>query len=51
MPPTNTDEGIRLAEELRTTHPDMGVVILSQYAEPVYATQLLEEALIAGRTC
>ncbi len=42
MPPTNTDEGIRLAEELRTTHPDMGVVILSQYAEPVYATQLLE---------
>jgi len=43
MPPTNTDEGIRLAEELRTTHPDMGVVILSQYAEPVYATKLLEE--------
>ena len=42
MPPTNTDEGIRLAEELRTTHPDIGVVILSQYAEPVYATQLLE---------
>jgi DNA-binding NarL/FixJ family response regulator len=43
MPPTNTDEGIRLAEELRTTHPDMGVVILSMYAEPVYATKLLEE--------
>jgi DNA-binding NarL/FixJ family response regulator len=42
MPPTNTDEGIRLAEELRTTRPDMGVVILSQYAEPVYATLLLE---------
>ena len=42
MPPTNTDEGIRLAEELRTTHPDIGVVILSQYAEPVFATQLLE---------
>jgi DNA-binding NarL/FixJ family response regulator len=42
MPPTNTDEGIRLAGELRTTHPDMGLVILSQYAEPVYATQLLE---------
>lgn len=42
MPPTNTDEGIRLAEELRTTHPDMGVVILSQYAEPLYATKLLE---------
>src|SRR6188472_2924407 len=43
MPPTNTDEGIRLAEELRTTHPDMGVVILSMYAEPVYATKLLGE--------
>ena len=43
MPPTNTDEGIRLAEELRTTHPDIGVVILSQYAEPLYATQLLAE--------
>ena len=43
MPPTNTDEGIRLAEELRGTHPGMGLVILSQYAEPVYATQLLEE--------
>jgi DNA-binding NarL/FixJ family response regulator len=43
MPPTNTDEGIRLAAELRRTRPDMGVVILSQYAEPVYATKLLEE--------
>jgi DNA-binding NarL/FixJ family response regulator len=42
MPPTNTNEGIRFAAELRTTHPDMGVVILSQYAEPVFATQLLE---------
>jgi DNA-binding NarL/FixJ family response regulator len=42
MPPTNTDEGIRLAAELRTTHPDVGVVILSQYAEPLYATTLLE---------
>lgn len=43
MPPTNTDEGIRLAAELRMTHPDVGVVILSHYAEPLYATQLLEE--------
>ena len=41
MPPARTDEGIRLANELRTTHPKIGVVILSQYAEPVYATQLL----------
>jgi DNA-binding NarL/FixJ family response regulator len=43
MPPTATDEGIRLAAELRATHPDVGVVVLSQYAEPFYATKLLEE--------
>ena len=42
MPPTHTDEGIRLAAELRETQPDVGVVILSQYAEPVFATKLLE---------
>jgi len=42
MPPTHTDEGIRLAEELRDTHPGIGVVVLSQYAEPLYATKLLE---------
>jgi DNA-binding NarL/FixJ family response regulator len=42
MPPTQTDEGIRIAEELRTTHPDVGVVILSQYAEPAYAVTLLD---------
>src|SRR5690242_11256412 len=42
MPPTHTDEGIRLAEELRATHPRVGVVVLSQYAEPLYATKLLE---------
>jgi DNA-binding NarL/FixJ family response regulator len=43
MPPTDTDEGIRLAAELRTTHPDVGVVILSQHAEPLYATALFEQ--------
>ena len=43
MPPTKTDEGVMLAAELRTTHPEIGVVILSQYAEPLYATTLLEE--------
>ena len=42
IPPTHTDEGIRLAEELRATHPAVGVVVLSQYAEPLYATKLLE---------
>jgi len=42
MPPTSTDEGIRLASELRDTHPTIGVVILSQYADPLYALALLE---------
>ena len=42
MPPTSTDEGIRLAGELRDRHPDMGVVVLSQYADPLYALALLD---------
>jgi DNA-binding NarL/FixJ family response regulator len=42
MPPTNTDEGIRLAEELRDTHPDIGVVVLSQFSDPTYALALLD---------
>ena len=43
MPPTGSDEGIRAAERLRTTHPDVGVVVLSQYAEPAYAVRLFEQ--------
>jgi DNA-binding NarL/FixJ family response regulator len=42
MPPTATDEGIRFAHELRSTHPEIGVVVLSQYAEPDYANALFE---------
>jgi DNA-binding NarL/FixJ family response regulator len=42
MPPTKTDEGIRLAAELRDTHPDMGVVVLSQFSDPTYALALLQ---------
>jgi DNA-binding NarL/FixJ family response regulator len=42
MPPTETDEGIRLAGELRESHPEMGVVVLSQYDDPIYALALLE---------
>ncbi len=42
MPPTHTDEGIRIAAELRETHPRMGVVILSQFSDPIYALALLE---------
>jgi DNA-binding NarL/FixJ family response regulator len=40
MPPTNLDEGIRAAEQFRATHPDLGVVVLSQYVEPGYAHAL-----------
>jgi DNA-binding NarL/FixJ family response regulator len=43
MPPDNSDEGIRLAAELRSKHPEIGVVVLSQHAEPLYATVLFEE--------
>ena len=42
MPPSNTDEGIQVAVRLRQLHPEVGVVILSQYAEPSYALKLLE---------
>jgi DNA-binding NarL/FixJ family response regulator len=42
MPPSNTDEGIRVAEHLRQTCPSTGVVVLSQYAEPQYVLALLE---------
>jgi DNA-binding NarL/FixJ family response regulator len=43
MPPTNSDEGIRFADELRSSHPGIGVVILSMHAEPRYATDLLRD--------
>jgi DNA-binding NarL/FixJ family response regulator len=42
MPPSGTDEGVRIAANLRDTHPEMGVVVLSHYAEPAYALALLE---------
>jgi len=42
MPPTNTDEGIRAATRLRETDPEVGVVVLSQYAIPSYVLALLE---------
>ena len=43
MPPTKTDEGIRIAARLRESHPEIGVVVLSQFAEPAYALALLED--------
>jgi DNA-binding NarL/FixJ family response regulator len=42
MPPGGVDEGIQAAERLRETHPAVGVVVLSQYANPSYALALLE---------
>jgi DNA-binding NarL/FixJ family response regulator/class 3 adenylate cyclase len=44
MPPTQTDEGLRAAQEIRETHPDVGVLVLSQYVEPAYAMELLAES-------
>jgi DNA-binding NarL/FixJ family response regulator len=49
MPPGHADEGIQAAERLRETHPDTGVVVLSQYATPSYALALLESGS-AGRS-
>ena len=43
MPPDHRDEGIRLANELRDTRPEIGVVVLSQHAEPTYAVLLFED--------
>jgi DNA-binding NarL/FixJ family response regulator len=42
MPPGSSDEGIRAAARFRQTHPGLGVVVLSQFAEPSYANALLE---------
>jgi DNA-binding NarL/FixJ family response regulator len=42
MPPGNTDEGIQAAIRLRETNPEVGVVVLSQYATPTYVLALLE---------
>ena len=41
MPPTHTDEGLRAAAEVRSKHPEIGVLVLSQYIETTYATALL----------
>jgi DNA-binding NarL/FixJ family response regulator/class 3 adenylate cyclase len=43
MPPTQTDEGLRAAQEIRERWPDCGVLVLSQYVEPAYAMELLGE--------
>ena len=48
MPPSHSDEGIQAARRLRETNPNLGVVVLSQYANPSYALALLDTGS-AGR--
>ena len=43
MPPTHTDEGLTAARTIRADHPDISVLVLSQYVEPSYALRLLED--------
>jgi DNA-binding NarL/FixJ family response regulator len=43
MPPTQTDEGLRAAHDIRARHPQIGIVILSQHVEVGIATRLLAE--------
>jgi DNA-binding NarL/FixJ family response regulator len=43
MPPTQTDEGLRAAKEIRAEHPEVGVLVLSAYVEPAYAQELLAD--------
>ena len=47
MPPTHTNEGIRVAKQIRALHPGVGVVVLSQYVEEDYAFDLLADG-VAG---
>ena len=43
MPPTHTDEGLRAAHEIRQSHPDVAILVLSQYVETSYAVRLMNE--------
>jgi DNA-binding NarL/FixJ family response regulator len=49
MPPSGSEEGIHIAHSMRTSHPGVGVIVLSQYAEPTYALALLDDGA-AGRS-
>ena len=49
MPPTGTDEGIQVARALRAAHPEIGVVVLSQFAEPSYVLDAARRRARAGR--
>lgn len=43
MPPTGTDDGLRAADVIAKHHPDVGVLVLSEYVEPQYAIRLIEQ--------
>jgi DNA-binding NarL/FixJ family response regulator len=43
MPPTHTDEGLTAARAIRAEHPEVGILVLSQYVEPRYAMRLIED--------
>ena len=43
MPPTHTDEGLVAAQAIRAEHPEVGVLVLSQYVEPSYALRLIQD--------
>ena len=42
MPPTGTDEGVRVAARLATVHPDIGVVVVSHFSEPVWLARVFD---------
>jgi DNA-binding NarL/FixJ family response regulator len=42
MPPTGTDEGVRVAERLATARPEIGVVIVSQYSSPEWLSRVFD---------
>lgn len=46
MPPTNSSEGIEAAKRIRAAHPEIGVVVLSQFAEEAYAFDLLKDGAV-----
>jgi DNA-binding NarL/FixJ family response regulator len=43
MPPSHTDEGLGAAKSIRERHPEVGVLVLSQYVEPSYAMELIAD--------
>jgi DNA-binding NarL/FixJ family response regulator len=51
MPPTHTNEGLVAAIALRRSHPDLGILVFSQYVETQYAAELLAAGSSRSATC